>query len=544
MKKWTINKRITVGFAAVILTALALGLFAFVQIRRVQADSVVITNRVIPAVETSGRIGKLSTLNRLLIYKHISSTSSADMAKLDEQVAEQRKQVSELIAQLDGLVDAGEGRRLFDALIVHRKEYQQKSEEILALSRANQDVRGTYEKARVELDPVGAQYSSALDDLTKYLMAEADRGAHEIRGAVQGALWGVLAGVIVAAAIGATIGGGIVRSTGRVLREVSTSIDEAASQVATAANQVSASSQSLAQGSSEQAASLEETSASLEEMASMTKRNAESAVRAKEVSNRMRAAADSGAADMEEMNRAMAAIKSSSDEIAKIVKTIDEIAFQTNILALNAAVEAARAGEAGMGFAVVADEVRNLAQRSAQSAKETAAKIDDSVARSEHGVRVSQKVSHSLADIVASARDSDTLVAEIAQASREQQQGIGQLNSAMAQMDKVTQSNAGTAEETASAAEELNAQAVMQKDAIRELLALVGESRAGVATTTSAGAKRSAQPRFAVKGDAALNGASRNHRSRPIVRFEPETVVLGANGHSRDGDARLAFKDL
>ena len=144
---------------------------------------------------------------------------------------------------------------------------------------------------------------------------------------------------------------------------------------------ITASSQSLAEGASEQAASLEETSASLEEMSSMTRHNAENAQKANELAKQARSAADKGVADMQAMNAAMEAIKNSSDDIAKIIKTIDEIAFQTNILALNAAVEAARAGEAGMGFAVVADEVRNLAQRSAQAAKETAGQIEGAISQ-------------------------------------------------------------------------------------------------------------------------------------------------------------------
>ncbi len=142
----------------------------------------------------------------------------------------------------------------------------------------------------------------------------------------------------------------------------------------------------------------------------MTKRNAEGALQAKKLSNETRTAADTGATEMTEMKQAVDAIKLSSDSIAKIIKTIDEIAFQTNILALNAAVEAARAGEAGMGFAVVAEEVRNLAQRSAQSARETAAKIEDSVKKSDHGVRISEKVVKSLGEIIGKARRVDELV--------------------------------------------------------------------------------------------------------------------------------------
>ncbi len=239
---------------------------------------------------------------------------------------------------------------------------------------------------------------------------------------------------------------------------------------------VSTSSQSLAEGSSSQAASIEETSASLEEMSSMTRRNSDNAQKANEIAKEARSAAEKGAGDMQAMNTAMAAIKASSDDIAKIIKTIDEIAFQTNILALNAAVEAARAGEAGMGFAVVADEVRNLAQRSAQAAKETAAKIEGAIGNTARGVDLSTKVSQALNDIVAKARQVDELAAEVAGASREQTQGITQISGAVGQMDKVTQSNAASAEESAAAAQELNAQAAVMKESVEALLLLVGVS--------------------------------------------------------------------
>lgn len=267
----------------------------------------------------------------------------------------------------------------------------------------------------------------------------------------------------------AAFGAWVIRSIARPLNRVIGELTANADQTTAAAGQVSASSQSLANGANEQASSLEETSASLEEMASMTKRNAESAQAAKELSAQTRTSADTGAAHMEEMRRAMDAIKASSNDVGKIIKTIDEIAFQTNILALNAAVEAARAGEAGMGFAVVAEEVRNLARRSAKSAGETAEKIEDAIRKSEHGVTISGSVAQSLSDIVEKARKVDALVAEIAQASTEQSQGIGQLNSAVSQMDKITQSNASNAEETAAAAEELTAQASSMRSTVTSL---------------------------------------------------------------------------
>ena len=176
---------------------------------------------------------------------------------------------------------------------------------------------------------------------------------------------------------------------------------------------------------------------------------------------------------MQEMSNAMQDIKSSSADIAKIIKTIDEIAFQTNILALNAAVEAARAGEAGMGFAVVAEEVRNLAQRSAQAARDTAAKIEDSIAKSQRGVQLNEKIEKGMAEIVTKVRQAAEISTQAVNGSREQRQGIEQVNVAVGQIGQVTQANAATAEESASAAEELNAQAESLEDAARKLLQLV-----------------------------------------------------------------------
>jgi methyl-accepting chemotaxis protein len=284
-------------------------------------------------------------------------------------------------------------------------------------------------------------------------------------------------GLSIGAILGAALAFLLTRSITRPIKAIAEALAVGAEQTASAANQVSAASQSLAEGASEQAASLEETSSSLEEMASMTRRNAENAGKVKDLGSQARQAGDQGVHDMAEMTQAMQAIKASSDEVAKIIKTIDEIAFQTNILALNAAVEAARAGEAGMGFAVVADEVRNLAQRAAQSAKETAAKIADAVQRSALGTEISGKVASSLEEIVGKARQVDELAAEVAAASREQSQGIEQVNSAVTQMDKVTQSNAASAEESASAAEELNAQAENLKEAVHQLIRLVDGQR-------------------------------------------------------------------
>lgn len=273
----------------------------------------------------------------------------------------------------------------------------------------------------------------------------------------------------------------------RPLRGLATHLSASAQETVSAAGQITSGSQALAECSAEQAATLEETGASLEELSSMTKSNAGSAHQAKDVAGRTRASADAGAAQMQAMVAAMEAISAASTDIAKILKTIDEIAFQTNILALNAAVEAARAGEAGAGFAVVAEEVRALAQRCAAAAKETAAKIEDAVTKSQQGSQISGEVAKSFATIQEQILHLDRVVAEIAGASNEQSQGIDQLKGALTGLDKVTQTNAATAEESAAAAEELNAQAIALQGAVAGLERLV---TGGTQNDTNPGAAR------------------------------------------------------
>jgi methyl-accepting chemotaxis protein len=237
----------------------------------------------------------------------------------------------------------------------------------------------------------------------------------------------------------------------------------ASEQVASASGQISSGSQTLSQGASEQASSLEEVSSSLQEMSSMTKRNAENAREARSLSEGAQATADRGVESMKRLSEAIDKIKVSSDSTAKIVKTIDEIAFQTNLLALNAAVEAARAGDAGKGFAVVAEEVRNLAMRSAEAAKNTANMIEESVKNAEGGVAINQEVLKNLTEINSQVNKVSAVMAEIAAASDQQSQGVEQVNTAVEQMNTVTQQVAANAEESASAAEELSGQSEEMK---------------------------------------------------------------------------------
>ena len=303
----------------------------------------------------------------------------------------------------------------------------------------------------------------------------------------------------------------IARSVANPINRISKGLYDGAAQVASASKQVSSSSQSLAEGASEQAASLEETSSSLEEMASMTKQNAENATQADRLMQETNQVVGRANDSMVKLTASMQDISHASEETSKIIKTIDEIAFQTNLLALNAAVEAARAGEAGAGFAVVADEVRNLAMRAADAAKNTADLIEGTVKKVKEGSELVEGTAGAFLEVAQSSQKVGELVTEISAASNEQSEGIDQVSRAMNEMDKVVQQNAANAEESASASEEMNAQAAQMHDLVIDMQALVSGVKARSSRRESMGNDKG-------NGTAAIEQQQRKHSKKGVDR--------------------------
>jgi len=285
-------------------------------------------------------------------------------------------------------------------------------------------------------------------------------------------IWGIV-GIAVSILLSIVIGSSITRPIHRVI----TAMEEGAKQVAAASGQVASTSQQLAQGASDQASHIEETSTSLDEVAAVARQNTASVTKVESLMDQTETGLAAGVDAVRKMSEAIARIRTSATETAKIIKTINEIAFQTNLLALNAAVEAARAGESGKGFAVVAEEVRNLARRSADAAQSTAALIDGATANADAGVVVSDEVEQTFHVIHERAESVSTLIREITVASKKQAEGIERVNSVVEGMGRIVQQNAAHSEESASAAEQLSSQAKELDTIVGQLIAVVGSAR-------------------------------------------------------------------
>ena len=302
--------------------------------------------------------------------------------------------------------------------------------------------------------------------------SQVDAAAHRLRN------FGIVLTVVAALAVGVILLL-VARSVTRPINAIISDLNSGSEQTTAAAGQIANASVMLANQSSEQAAAVEETTASLETMSTSVRQTTAAADNCQTLMHQSQDVVTRGLDSMSAMVEAIDAIKTSADQTARIVKTIDEIAFQTNLLALNAAVEAARAGEAGKGFAVVAEEVRGLAQRAAKASRETAELIEQSVSQANRGVQVTAGARASFQATAENATRIATQVDGIAAAARAQADGIGQISAAMHQVDGTTQSAAATAEEAASAAEELNAQSAQLHGVVARLQALVSGHAAG-----------------------------------------------------------------
>jgi methyl-accepting chemotaxis protein len=474
MSTWTIPRRIVAGFITLFLIAALLGALSLWRVVDINKNVVVLATNSVPSVVSLNRIIQNNMAGRRIVRQCVVDAAEGEKstATAEAAFAAVTKEGDKLRDEYMPLILNTQERSLFNTASAARDKLTAAASDVLSRVSAG-DLEAARTAMRSRMDAADQECMDRFNECIEYNTGVAQSQAESARQKVKMSFIFLGAALSLALLLASLLGWSVIQSTVRVLRSVSSSLESSAAQTATASGQLSSVSQALATGCSEQGSSVVQTSAALEEMSTMIRSTADNASRAKDLANQARTAAETGSRTMVAMNEAMTAIEVSSAEVAKIVKNIDEIAFQTNILALNAAVEAARAGEAGAGFAVVADEVRSLAQRSAAAARETADKIEAAIANSRHGSASCRRVGESLSEIAEKVTAADSLVAEIATAAREQTHGIKQIGMAMTQMDGVTRSNAARAEESSSAAAELNSQAHLMQESVDFLRSLV-----------------------------------------------------------------------
>jgi methyl-accepting chemotaxis protein len=531
----TIGKKLILCFSVVLLITLVLAITSLNAINKLSGSLDTAVNRTVKKIGlinaiSSARSDMLAGQRGVVMFTFGKSPEGAGKAKqLFESSA---GKWANALSQLQPLLVTEEAKRsanqLEDALASWRSAFSQ-IEQLTASGNADAALKIAVEKG-VPIYEAAGRDSQRVQEMQTGLLEKDSQAAADISSTSR---WTAFALIGLSLAFGVGILW-VVRHINASLRQAVTELGEGSEQTASAASQVSSSSQSLAQGASEQAASLEETSASSEEINSMARKNTENS-QAASVEMVKAAQLVAGAnTQLEEMVASMKDITDSSSKISKIIKVIDEIAFQTNILALNAAVEAARAGEAGMGFAVVAEEVRNLAQRSAQAAKDTATLIEESIEKSTIGSRNLDVVAEGIKTITASTTQVKTLVDEVNLGSQEQARGIEQIAKAITQMEQVTQKTAANAEESASAAEELNAQSETLKDIVERLTAMVGGGEAGSGNARQAQRRNSKASVPRRQGESAAGLAALRNAVSHQLKSEPSGPALAGRASRKD----------
>jgi len=477
----TIGKKLIIGFGAILALVVALGFTALSSIATLSQNVDTAVNSSAKKLSDSSdfkeNAGEMVAFEARMGLR----ATAGDFAKVEAYSKEfyQRAAAAEqVLKEIRPLLVTDAGRAAADAMQAGLVAWRSVHQDLHTLCMQSKDNKAIVTFIPEKVAPISDRVQAAADDLTKQAKNFLTQSAKDSAETSSRVRWVAIILVCLCIAVGVA-GIMVIRQINRSLRQAVQELAEGAGQTASAASQVSASSQSLAQGSSQQAASLEETSASSEEINSMARKNTENSRSAADLVTRTQQKFVETNQALEQSIVAMGEINTQSGKISKIIKVIDEIAFQTNILALNAAVEAARAGEAGMGFAVVADEVRNLAQRCAQAAKDTASLIEESIAKSGEGKAKVDEVASAIRSITVESSKIKTLVDEVNLGSQEQARGIEQIGRAITQMEQVTQKTAANAEESAAAAEELTAQSETMKDIVGRLTALVGSEDVG-----------------------------------------------------------------
>jgi methyl-accepting chemotaxis protein/methyl-accepting chemotaxis protein-1 (serine sensor receptor) len=474
----TIGKKATLGFGAILLVNLMLGGGSLSVIRSLGNDLDKSVNSTGKAVEQIGRLTTaLSDMKaaeaEFILFSSLNDTAKVQAAQADFQDGSGRMEAAmrEVRPTLQTSTSTGALENLQRGHAALNGHFQQMVQ-LCAAQKCNEALTIHGQQAL----PLTDEMSRTAAQLTEEQRLRLAEAAHGASAKWSQSLWITLILIAAAATIGIAVFL-VLQSINSKLRQFATRMAENATQITSAANAVSGSSAELAEGAFKQASSLEETSATTEELAIMTKKNAENARSAFELALQGEQRVGEANRTLQQMETSMSDINGSSNKISKIIKVIEEIAFQTNILALNAAVEAARAGEAGLGFAVVAEEVRSLAQRCSQAARDTASLIEESISRTNEGSTNLGEVARAISGITEASDRIRTLVDEVNMASQEQAKGIEHVSSAVMQMSQVTQRSAGNSEKGAAAGKQMASQAEMMNEIVYELRALVGTDR-------------------------------------------------------------------
>ena len=471
----SLTKKLLTSFGAMLGLVLLLGGGGLILTRDLAGDLERAANVTARQQYLAGQVhsnaSELASLERAIVLAALLADAAHQQSYLrdfQQQAGTLRQAIAELRKSNDGREAVQQLRGLEQQALLVTQAHEE-----LGRAMANQQMDAALvifsQKVQPGLEEIRRQADSLVDRVNRDLAAASAATAAKASRSTEITVTLLLVGLAVGAGVL-----WLVRGAGRSLKLLAARMSESAERVSGAASQVSSASQSLAAGASQQAASLEETSASTEEIASITRKNADHAL---QVAGLMQKSAEGAAGvnlSLDRMVVQMNEIGNSSNKIARIIKVIDEIAFQTNILALNAAVEAARAGEAGLGFAVVADEVRNLAQRCAQAARDTAGLIEDSIATSRDGNARLDQMAGNVRAMTDNATEVKSLVDEVNMGSQEQARGMEQISRAVMQMEQVTQRTASSAQESANAGNDLAGHANALRGLVHQMREMVG----------------------------------------------------------------------